>query len=152
METTNPVSALRKDHEEISQFLAAFEGALKLTASGEDEARLAGLAWLREMTEKSAHLRESCRHDAEMLGSSVFLVADDTERTLWSQSLLHLERASFEFRKQLGFATTLSIDPLVAQGWRLAASFRQHMGYEEALLKRIELVHPHNLAPLGLKE
>jgi hypothetical protein len=152
MKNSNPISALRKEHGEISQFLVAFESALTLTASGEDEARLTGLARLREMTEQSAHLRESCRQDAEVFGSSVFLLANDTERTLWSQSLLHLERASFEFRKELDFATTLSVDPLVAQGQRLADSFRQHLVYEEELLKRIEAVPLHSPAQLGLKQ
>jgi hypothetical protein len=152
MNTSNAVAALRKEHEDISQFLVSFESALTLAASGEDEARGLGLEQLREMAAQNARLRETCRQDEEALNSSPFFLGDDAERTLWRQSLFHLERASFEFRKELVFATTLFTRDMVARGRQLLASFREHVACEEELLRRIEEAPLCDPTGLGLKE
>jgi hypothetical protein len=152
MSTSNAVEALRKEHEDILQFLVSFESALALAASGEDEARGLGIERLREMAARSAQLRETCRQDGEALNASAFLFADDAEKTLWKQSLFHLERTNYEFRKELVFATTLYTQDMVARGWQLLASFREHVACEEELLRRIEEAPLCNPTGLGLKE
>jgi hypothetical protein len=152
MNTSSAVEALRKEHEDILQFLVLFESALKLAASGEDAARGLGIERLREMAARSAQLRETCRQDEEALSASAFLFADDAERTLWRQSLFHLERTNFEFRKELVFATTLYTQDMVARGRQLLASFREHVACEEELLRRIEEAPLSNPTGLGLKE
>lgn len=152
MKVSNAVQTLREEHEEISRFLAAFEEALQSAASGQDDARGAGLAKLREMTMQGTHIRECCRHDVEALNSSLYLLADETDWNLWRTSVYRLERASYDFRKELGFATTLSTEALLGFGRTLVATYRRHMDYEEELLRRIATAAAQDSLPLGLKE
>jgi len=138
--TKDSVEVLRKEEEEMSRFLIAFETALQLAAKGEDEARLLGLRQLHEMAVQNAKIHEHCRLGTEALNSSPFLLADNEECARLRQSYLQLERTSFEFRNELVFTTTSSTENLVAQGQHLRAVLREHIVYEGQLLKRIEAV------------
>ena len=152
LNTTENVEVLHDKEEEMSRFLIPFETALELSARDEDEPRLLGLQQLHEMAEQTAKIREHCRQGAQTLDTAPFLFADNKEWARLRKSYAQLERASFEFRRELVFATTLSTEILVARGRRLIALLREHIGYEGELLKRIEAIPLSGPAPLGIKE
>lgn len=152
MNTKDAAESLHKEHEEMAGFLTAFETALELSVSGDDETRSLGLARLREIVERSTHIRGSLSQDSEVMTSPVFLLVNSTERARLKQKLFHLERASYEFRKELAFTTTLSTEGLVEQGRQLEDMLRRQIAYEEELLREIEAGLVGDSTHLGLKE
>ena len=152
MNAKDAAETLYKEHEELAGFLTAFENALELALAGDDETRGLGLSRLREIVERSTHIRGSFSQDSEVLTSPVFLQVSNTERTQLKQKLFHLERASYEFRKELAFTTTLSTEGLAEQGRRLEDMLRQEIAFEEELLRAIEPGLANDWTHLGLKE
>ncbi len=152
LNTMENVEVLHEEEEEMSRFMTPFETALELAGRDDDESRLLGLQRLHEMAEQNAKIREHCHLGSQALDSSPFLFVDNKEWARLRQSYLELERASFEFRRELVFTTTLSTENLVARGRRLIAVLREHLGYEEELLKRIEEVPLLDPKRLGIKE
>lgn len=152
MNTKDAAESLHKEHEEMGGFLIAFENALDLAVSGDDETRSRGLTRLREIVERSRHIRGSLSQDSEVLASPVFLLVNSTERARLRQRLFHLERAGYEFRKELAFATTLSTEGLVELARQLEDLLRQEIAYEEELLREVETGLAADSTHLGLKE
>lgn len=152
MNTKDAAETLHKEHEKMAGFLTAFETALELSVSGDDETRSRGLTELREILERSTHIRGSLSQDSEVLTSPVFLLVNSAERARLKQKLFHLERASYEFRKELAFTTTLSTEGLLEQARQLEDMLRQQIAYEEELLRGIETGFESDSTHLGLKE
>lgn len=152
MNNKNAAAALHREHEEITRLLTAFETALERAESGDDETRSPGLAALRELMAEGTRIRGSAIHDSETLNSPVFQLVDNAEKARLKQNLFELERASYEFRKQLAFTTTLSTAELVEQGRRLLDSLRKQIAYEQELLEGIEANFTDDAKELRLKE
>lgn len=152
MNIRDAVENLHREHDEEARLLGAFESALELAVTGDDEKRSLGLSELREIVKQSARIRGSSAHDSEALDSPAFLLVDGSERARLKDTLFHLERASYEFRKELAFATTFSTEELVGQGRRLAASIREQIAYEEELLREVEAELSGNSAGLRSRE
>jgi hypothetical protein len=151
MNTKDAVDTLHKEHDEMARFLKAFENALELAVSGDDEMRGLGLSGLREIVEKSTRIRGSFPQDSAVLSSPAFRLIEDADRYQLKQSLFRLERASYEFRKELAFTTTFSTEDLVEEGRRLEDILRKELAYEAELLQGIEAVLASDSAP-GLNE
>lgn len=152
MNSRDAAESLHKEHQEMNRLLTAFEAALQRAGSGDDETRSPGLAALREVMDRSMRLRGSLPQDSEILNSPVFLVVDNVERAQLKQNLFQLERASYEFRKQLAFTTTLSTESLVEQGRELLDSLREQIAYEAKLLEGVEANFSVDSGELRLKE
>lgn len=152
MNTKHATEVLHREHEEIAGFLGAFEKALELAVSEEDESRSIGLAELREIVDQSARIRGSFFSDSAVLSSPILLLVAGTERAQLKQRLFRLERASYEFRRELSFSTTVTTEGLVEQGRRLGDMLRQEIAYEDELLGEVETSRGGNPAQLGSKE
>ena len=137
MDMRDELETLHKEHQEILRFLAAWEDALTLAASDDYEIRWRGLRQLQEMTGAIAEICEHCRREEENTDSP-FLFLEEAARTQLRDEHTQLQRANYEFRRELEFTTASLTGDLCRQGQHLLTALRQHMAYEEGLLKRIE--------------
>jgi hypothetical protein len=126
-----------KEHEEILGFLAAWENTLDQAASEDYEIRLRGLRQLQGMEGNIAAICDHCQEE-ETSGSPLFVFTADAERTRLKDEHFQLHRANYEFRQEMEFTTASHTEDLCSQGRSLLAALRQHIAYEEELLKRIE--------------
>ncbi len=142
MNARDAAEELRREHEETAALVTAFEHALELVASEADEPRDRGLTWLREMAPRLAHQHATPEEGMGGRPPVALLIAEGPERARLRGKLFELGRAGYEFRKELGFATTLDTEDLLARGRRLLAELQQEMEYEEELLDRAEAREP----------
>lgn len=148
MDIRHELEMLHKEHEEILRFLDAWEDTLVLAASDEYTIRWRGLKQLQGMTAEIAEICEHCRREEEDADSPLFLFLEDAARTQLRDEHVQLQRANYEFRHELEFTTASLTGDLCLQGRHLLAALRQHIVYEEGLLKRIaddRLSHPDAL-------
>lgn len=143
MDLRHEFEAAHNEHEDILEFLTVWEDALKLIASDDCDTRLRGLRQLQGMEGKIVDICEHCRREEEDPDSPLFRFAAEEERSHMKEEHFRLYRANYEFRKEMEYTTASSTEELVLQGQTLLAALREHISYEESLLKRFEKVQLH---------
>lgn len=128
----------RKEHEEIWCFSNRWEAAINSTASANEGQRWTGLAQLRAVEKELLRIRDHCRAE-ELDPESPFLLylKDADWEELRNQHEL-LERRIGDFNSELLFATTERTEQLVHLGRQLLHLLRQHIGFEDGLLKQLQ--------------
>jgi hypothetical protein len=135
--------AAHNEHEDILEFLTVWEDALELIASNDCDTRLKGLRQLQGMEGKIVEICEHCRREEEDPDSPLFRFAAEEERSHMKEEHFRLYRANYEFRREMEYTTASSTEELVLQGQTLLAALREHISYEESLLKQFEEVELH---------
>jgi hypothetical protein len=143
MDLQHQFESAHKEHQEILEFLDAWEGVFQLLESADSEERLRGLRQLQGMEPKIAEICEHCRREEEDPESPLFLFAESADRGRMKDEHFRLFRANYDFRTEMQFATVSSTAELAQQGQRLLAALRGHIVYEEGLLKRFESMQLH---------
>ena len=138
MELHQEFEAAHAEHAEILEFLNIWEEALKLVASDDCDTRCTGLRQLQAMEGKIVEIWEHCHKEEDDPESPLFRFAEPADCERMKEEHFRLYRANYEFRKEMEFTTSSFTDDLVLQGQRLLAALREHIAYEEDLLRRFE--------------
>ena len=143
MDLRHEFETAHAEHEDILEFLNNWEDALKLIADDDCDTRCHGLRQLQAMESKIVEICEHCRREEEDPASPLFLFAGAADRDQLKDEHFRLYRANYEFRREMEFTTASFTSDLVLQGQRLLAALRDHIAYEEGLLKRFEAEKSH---------
>jgi hypothetical protein len=138
MNLRHELEAAHNEHEDILEFLDVWGDALKEIASDDCDTRCRGLRRLQGMEGKIVEICEHCRREEEDSDSPLFRFAHEAERNHMKDEHFRLYRANYEFRREMAFTTASFTGDLILQGEKLLAALREHIAYEENLLKRIE--------------
>ena len=138
MDLQREFETARREHQDILGFLDVWEGALTLIEDDDLDVRCEGLRQLQGMEQQIAGICEHCRREEEDPESPLFRFAQEADRGRMKDEHFRLQRANYEFRKEMEFTTTSDTDDLVALGRKLLDSLRGHITYEDGLLKRFE--------------
>jgi hypothetical protein len=133
--------AAHAEHADILDFLNIWEQALHLIASDDCDTRCHGLRQLQAMEGRIVEVWEHCHKEEDDLESPLFRFAEPADRDRLKEEHFQLYRANYEFRREMEFTTSSSTGDLVLQGQKLLAALRDHIAYEEGLLRRFE--HDH---------
>lgn len=143
MELRQKFEAAHTEHAEILEFLNIWEKALDLIANEDCDARCMGLRQLQRLEERIAGVCEHCRKEEEDPESLLSRFTPKAEQQRLKEEHAMLERANFEFRREMEFTTSSHTEELALQGQGLLAALRGHIAYEEELLRRFEENHLH---------
>jgi hypothetical protein len=139
MDLREPLSHYHEEHREILEFLRRWEQALELAASGDKKERCRGLAELREMEPRIAAISEHCEEEERNADSAFRLYLDDAVFEQLRAEHDVLEEFSDAYLEELRYVTAPPpAGRLVSLGRRLVAQLREHVAFEENLLKKIE--------------
>jgi len=130
--------AAHSEHADILDFLSIWEQALHLIASDDCDTRCDGLRQLQAMESKIVEIWEHCRKEEDDPHSPLFRFAQPADRERLKEEHFQLYRANYEFRREMEFTTSSFTGDLVLQGQRLLSALRDHIAYEEELLRRFE--------------
>jgi hypothetical protein len=129
------------EHAEILKFLKLWEGALKLVAGDDLDARCLGLEQLQAMEGEIAEICEHCRKEEEDPESPLFRFADAEDRSRLKDEHFRLYQANYQFRREMALTTSTFSSELVPQGEKLLDALRDHIDFEERLLRGFEFDH-----------
>lgn len=143
MDLRHKFETAHAEHEDILEFLNHWEDALKLIAADDCDTRCHGLRQLQAMESKIVEICEHCRREEEEPESPLFLFAGAGDHDRLKDEHFRLYRANYEFRREMEFTTASFTNDLVLQGQRLLTALRDHIAYEEGLLKHFEAEKLH---------
>jgi hypothetical protein len=126
------------EHADILEFLNIWEDALKLIASDDCDTRCHGLRQLQAMEGKIVEIWEHCHKEEDDPAAPLFRFAEPADRERLKEEHFRLYRANYEFRREMEYTTSSFTGDLVLQGQMLLAALREHIAYEEELLRRFE--------------
>ena len=138
MEVHRQLEKVRDEHDEILQFLIAWEYALERAASDDWDVRCHALEQLREMDGEIAEISEHCRREEEGIESPFQLYLEPQSLEELRKEHRRLWRLTNDFRRELELVTAPRTADLVALGRDVIAEVRRHVAEEEALLAQIE--------------
>lgn len=148
MDLHQQFEAAHEEHADIVEFLNEWEEALKLIASDDFDTRRHGLRELQGMEGKIVEIWEHCHKEEDDPEAPLLRFAESADRERLKEEHFRLYRANYEFRREMEFTTASFTGDLVLQGQMLLAALREHIAYEEELLRRFEheQVHVHAVA------
>jgi hypothetical protein len=126
------------EHSDILDFLKIWEDALSLIASENFDERCLGLRRLHLMETNIASICNHCRQEELDPESPLFRFADAEDRSRLKDEHFRLYRANYEFRKEMELTTSSFTRELSLLGQKLLDALRDHIAYEERLLKDFE--------------
>ena len=129
------------EHANILQSLTAWENALNLLSSDDYDTRCLGLSQLRALDGRIAEICEHCRREEEDPNSPLSQFAEPADRERMKDEHFGLNRANYEFRRDLEFTTASFTYDLVLRGQELLTALLDHIAYEEGLLRQFEAEH-----------
>jgi hemerythrin HHE cation binding domain-containing protein len=138
MEVHRQLDNVRKEHNEILQFLIACEYVLERASSEDWDVRCHSLEQLHEMDREFVEISEHCRREEEGVESpfELYLESKSLEELRREHSRLH--RLISDFRRELMLATAPRTADLVALGRKVITEVRKHIAEEEESLAQIE--------------
>jgi hypothetical protein len=143
MDLHREFEAAHAEHVDILEFLNEWEGALRLIASDDCETRCHGLLELRAMEGKIVEVWEHCHKEEDNPDSPLFRFAQPADLQRLREEHFRLYRANYDFRREMEFTWSSVTGDLVLLGQRLLSALRDHIAYEEELLRRFEHDPPH---------
>ena len=138
MDLQHEFDTAHREHHDILEFLDHWENALSFLDSSNLDLRSEGLHQLHHMEERIAGICDHCRREEEDPDSPLFRFAQEADRGRMKDEHFRLDRANYEFRRELEYTTSSYTDDLVILGQKLLTSLRGHITYEDGLLKRFE--------------
>lgn len=127
-----------EEHADILDFLNIWEEALQLVASEDCDTRCTGLRHLQEMEGKIVEIWEHCHKEEDDAEEPLFRLASPPEVERLKDEHFQLYRDNYEFRREMEFTTSSSTADLVQKGQKLLGELREHIAFEEELLRRLE--------------
>lgn len=138
MEVHRQLENVRKEHDEILQFLIACEYVLQRVSSDDWDVRCHSLEQLREMDGELVEIGEHCRREEEGVESPFELYLEPKSLEELRREHGRLRRLISDFRRELMLATAPRTVDLVALGKEVIAEVRMHVAEEEESLAQIE--------------
>jgi hypothetical protein len=138
MDVRGPLSQFHEEHREILELLKEWEAALELAASEDKADRCRALNQLREMEPQITAISEHCAEEEHSADSAFRLHLEDEAFQRLRAEHDVLDEFSDAYLDELRYVTTPPpAGKLISLGQRLVAQLRQHVGFEEELLKKI---------------
>ncbi len=138
MDLNEEFEAAHAEHADILEFLLVWEEALDLIASENSDIRCHGLRKLQAMEGKIVEIWEHCHKEEDDPDAPLFRFAEPADRDRLKEEHFRLYRANYEFRREMEYTTSSFTGDLILQGQKLLAALREHIAYEEELLRRFE--------------
>lgn len=138
MDLYQQFEAAHAEHADILEFLLVWEEALDLIASENSDIRCHGLRKLQAMEGKIVEIWEHCHKEEDDPDVPLFRFAEPADRDRLKEEHFRLYRANYEFRREMEYTTSSFTGDLILQGQKLLAALREHIAYEEELLRRFE--------------
>ena len=138
MQLRTEIDHFHQEHQGILDLLRDWEQALALAASEDKAERCRGLEQLRKMEPCIVEISQHCREEEQSADSVFRLYLDDASLQQLQAEHFLLEGFHQAYLEELRYVTTPPpSERLVNLGRKLVAQLRQHIGYEENLLKQI---------------
>ena len=139
MSLREQLAHFRKEHDSFLLFLREFENALYLAGDREEARSEMCVRLLRALEPRFAEIRRHCREEERALEAPSRQLVDDE-----AMDRLHTDHELFEklvagFRMELRrVASPQPPDELFANGRSLLGHLRNHIAFEEGILKQVE--------------
>jgi len=138
MDVKTELEFFRKEHVELLRFLDQWARALDLLESPEDGPRLQGLTELRELESELLAVRGHCYSEERRLESPYGAYLKRDEAAKLAEDHRELGRQIQDMLVVLRFATIDQTEGIPARGKQLGEFIRQHLAFEEKLLRDLE--------------
>lgn len=138
MDVGTRLDYFRKEHHDFLHFLDEWEMALKLTSSEDERESVLGLERLRELAPQLRALQDHCASEERNIEGPYHGYLEKGQIETLHTEHEHLTRFLNDLFTELRFATLYQTEKARAAGRHVATFTRQHIEFEEQLLKEIE--------------